>query len=176
MSVGSIEKTGSAVSDKPSMAGPPQGSVVMEFSRCRSVDFGERLQGQCAQFATALARRGTVSLSCVAVAEQLPWLVAIQLGWVAQRLIAQACHAFDPGQGGRIAVSFRTSVDELELAVEHSHSVACSVSSAASMGSPLLLNVVARLGGKLESPEVLAGVRVIVTLPRQLGSVLRGAA
>ena len=131
-------------------------------SRYRTVEFGVSLRRQCAFLATI----GGLPITCTAVRQRLPWPVATQLTLIAEELLTRAFLAFEGRPGGRIHVSFGATPTALELTVEHSCPPARIADRQFDRSSRLVWRVVERLGGRLESPRVIGGVRVIITVPR----------
>jgi len=131
-----------------------------------SVEFGESLRRQCAEVAGKFAHAGGITITCTAVRAQLPRAVATQLALIAQGLIAGVFDAFEDGRGGRIGVSFQVLAVAWELSVEHSRARPRAAGRQGGVGSWLVRTLVARLGGRLESPRLIGGARLVVTVPR----------
>lgn len=152
-----------AVAVPPSSLGqvPPRLRPV-RTARYPTVEFGESLRRQCAFFAGVSG----VTITCTAVRQRLPWAVASQLTLIAEELLARAFMAFEGGRGGRIDVSFGAVPTSLQLTVEHSRPPTRASDHQLGRSAKLVWRVVDRLGGRLECPRMIGGVRMIVTVPR----------
>ena len=89
------------------------------------------------------------------------------LALVVDLLVADAfVHAFPPGRGGRIAVSFRADQEAWQLTVDDSGIAVRSDGDPRDNGLAIARLFVVRLGGQLEIPSMIGGTRCILTLPR----------
>ena len=153
---------GTTMIDAGALAPPPLIQAPPSRPSNRAVEFGASLRRQCAFLATV----GGLPITCTAVRQRLPWPVATQLTLIAEELLTRAFLAFEGRPGGRIHVSFGATPTALELTVEHSRPPARMADRQFDRSSKLVWRVVERLGGRLESPRVIGGVRVIITVPR----------
>ena len=129
-----------------------------------TVDVGARLDRLCAQLGSRLERTG-ITLTCSAIRQQLPPATATLVVLIAERLLAVGCGAFSRGRGGRIAVAFNVVEATLELTVEHSQPARDARAEHGEASSWLVRTLAARLGGRLECPRAIGGVRTVVTMP-----------
>jgi hypothetical protein len=75
-------------------------------------------------------------------------------------------HAFPPGRGGRIAVSFTADQEAWQLTVDDSGVATRSHGNPRDNGLTIARQLVVRISGLLNVPRVIGGTRCIVTLPR----------
>ncbi len=137
---------------------PPQ----VRTARYPTVEFGESLRRQCASFSGVSG----VTVTCTALRQRLPWAVASQLTLITEELLARAFMAFEGGRGGRIGVSFGAVPTSFQLTVEHSRPPTAASDRQLGRSATLVWRVVDRLGGRLQSPRMIGGVRTVVTVPR----------
>ncbi len=131
-----------------------------------TVEFGVALRRQCDELARAIGSADGVALSCDAQQVQLPATVAAELALVALGLIASASASFAVRRHARIGVMLRATANELELTVEQSGLGTQAERDRANEAARLEQKLVARLGGRIDCPRVIGGVRIVVTLPR----------
>lgn len=132
-----------------------------------TVSFDRYLADVCDGAYGALGQRDGPTLSCTASEHRVPVGPAIVLGLIVEQLVTNAlvCGFSDGHRAGRIAVSFRATPDEIELAVEDSGSPAPEKGSRRDRGMLLAHLLVLQLDGALEQDDVMGGTRWTVTVP-----------
>jgi two-component sensor histidine kinase len=142
-------------------------TVLSRISGSTSVCFGHYLRHLCGDLAGTFGSPSGLGLTCAAADDALPVRTAVTLGLVADLLIINAIvHAFPSGMPGWIAVSFTAHPEAWELAVEDSGIALRPHGDRRDNGLMIARLLVLRLDGRLEVPEVTAGTRCLVTIPR----------
>lgn len=158
-----------ALGERPAcvMAVATVSALLSRISVSTQLDFADYLRELCNDLAATCGRSGGPTLTCAAADAALPVDAAITLGLIADLLITNAfVHAFPPGRGGRIAVSFAAGQESWQLIVDDSGIVMQGHGDQRDHGLMIARLLVVRLDGGLEIPIVTGGTRCIVTIPR----------
>jgi two-component sensor histidine kinase len=157
-----------ALSDRPAgvTAVTTLGALLSRISGATPVCFGAYLRDLCDDLAATYARPDGPELTCVAADGLLPIGSAVTIGLIADLLISNAfVHAFPPGSGGRIAVSFTVGEEAWRLTVEDSGIAIPGEGDRRDDGLMIARLLVLRLDGRLDMAAVDAGSRCLVTVP-----------
>ena len=142
-------------------------ALLSRISGSTQVPFDGHLRDLCDDLAATFGRSGGPRLTCVAADAALPIGAATMLALIVDLLVTDAfVHAFPPGRGGRIAVSFTADQEAWQLTVDDSGIAVRSDGDPRDNGLTIARLFVVRLGGRLEIPSMIGGTRCIVTLPR----------
>jgi two-component sensor histidine kinase len=142
-------------------------ALLSPISGSTQVPFHGHLRDLCDDLAATFGRSGGPRLTCVAAHAALPIGAGTMLALVVDLLVADAfVHAFPPGRGGRIAVSFTADQEAWQLTVDDSGIAVRSDGDPRDNGLAIARLFVVRLGGQLEIPSMIGGTRCILTLPR----------
>ena len=111
------------------------------------VPFDGLLRGLCDILAARFGRSGGPRLACVAADEALPIGAVTLFVLIADLLVTDAfVHAFPPGRGGRIAVSFTAAQEAWQLTVDDSGIAVRSHGDRRDDGPTIARQLVLRLG------------------------------
>jgi two-component sensor histidine kinase len=142
-------------------------ALLSRISGSIQVPFDRHLRDLCDILSATFGRTGGPRLTCVAADEALPIGALTMLALIADLLVTDAfVHAFPPGRGGRIAVSFTADQEAWQLTVDDSGIAVRSHGDPRDDGLRIARQLVLGLGGRLETPRVTGGTRCILTLPR----------
>jgi two-component sensor histidine kinase len=142
-------------------------ALLSPISGSTRVPFGGHLRDLCHDLGARLGRSGGPRLTCVAADEALPTGAGTMLALIVDLLVTDAfAHAFPPGRGGRIAVSFTADQEAWQLTVDDSGIAIRSQGNSRDNGLTIARQLVLRIGGRLDIPRVIGGTRCIVSLPR----------
>ena len=138
-----------------------------------TVEFSDTLRSQCADVASTLPIESGLTLTCAAMPERLPTVVAARLTVIAMELIATALSSFETLRGGRIEVLFITMPTAWNLTVEHSGPGMVAASRREFAGAAVVRALTTQLGGRLARRIMIGGERTVVTVPCSRAAQIR---
>lgn len=120
-----------------------------------------RLEIECATTALLFAHLHDVRLTCAATPVPLPYQSGTLMVRLAHEMVMNAYRAFERGRGGRIGLTFEVVDGQWQLTVEHSRPQLGG--SGERLPLWLLQRIADRLGGGVEVPKTIGGMRMIVS-------------
>jgi two-component sensor histidine kinase len=122
-------------------------ALLSRMSGSAQVPFDGLLRGLCDILAARFGRSGGPRLACVAADEALPIGAMTLFALIADLLVTDAfVHAFPPGRGGRVAVSFTAAQEAWQLTVDDSGIAVRSHGDRRDDGPTIARQLVLRLG------------------------------